>query len=210
MSANLKIRTMQTLLIGATLLTPLAAQDRNHNDRNDSRGANHGSYQNPGQRPGGVQAPQATEHRGGTPNFAGGANNNFRGNDRNNGQFRGPVSSAPRNDFRNDNRGERRDFDRDGNRGFERRDFDRDDHRAYDRGYRSNYGARPVNRGYYVSRYPSRHWVTGEDRAFRIWLAERQMAYMSWDAFDPYLQDEYWDWRDSHPDRLLFSIGFGR
>ena len=180
MSANLKIGTMKALLVGAALLTPLAAQDRNHNDRNDSRNANHGSYQNQGQRPG---VPNAVENRGGFSN-------------------RGPVASAPRNDF--SNRGDRNDnrFDRNDNR-FDRNDnrFDRNDNR-----FRGGY-SRPVVR--YVSRHPGRYWSTGEDRAFRFWLAQRHLAYTSFDACDPYLQDEYWDWRDTHSDRVLFSFNFG-
>ncbi|MEO8029038.1 MAG: hypothetical protein ABI823_21335, partial [Bryobacteraceae bacterium] len=92
---------------------------------------------------------------------------------------------------------------------YDDRRYDRGNNRGYEPNYRSGYARPGYNRGYYVSRFPGRRWSSGEDRAFRLFLAERRLAYVDWNYFDPYDQDEYWDWRDAHPDRILFSIGFG-
>ncbi len=218
MSANLKNRTMQTLLLGAALLTPLAAQVRNRNDQDNSRNANEGHYQNQG-RPAGGQVPQSFENRsGGNQNRGEVRNNNFARDERSSFQNRAPVASAPRYEgnrnayasrgfeHRDNDRGvDRRDYDR----RFEHRDYDRRfENRGYDRDDHVRYVA-PISRGYYVSRYPGRYWSVGEDRAFQVFLADRNMEYVGWDGCDPYLQDEYWAWRDLHSDRILFSLHFG-
>ncbi|MEO8028210.1 MAG: hypothetical protein ABI823_17130, partial [Bryobacteraceae bacterium] len=105
MSANLKIRTMNTLLLGAALLTPLAAQDRNRNDRNDSRGAGQGRYQSQGQRQNTDPARSAVDNRNGYQN---------RGTDnRNSGPAR-QVERAPQADYNRNgyaNRGSQNRYD---------------------------------------------------------------------------------------------------
>jgi len=44
-------------------------------------------------------------------------------------------------------------------------------------------------------------WNGGEERAYRAWLAERRRVYLEFRLLDRRDQEEYWEWRHSHPDR---------
>jgi hypothetical protein len=44
-------------------------------------------------------------------------------------------------------------------------------------------------------------WNSGEDRAYRAYLAERHFEYREFKRLQPREQEEYWAWRHDHPDR---------
>ena len=43
-------------------------------------------------------------------------------------------------------------------------------------------------------------WNDREDRAYRMWLAERHYEYREYARLNKEEQREYWDWRHNHPD----------
>jgi hypothetical protein len=44
-------------------------------------------------------------------------------------------------------------------------------------------------------------WNDREERSYRAWLAERRRQYREFRLLDRREQEEYWEWRHSHPDR---------
>jgi hypothetical protein len=44
------------------------------------------------------------------------------------------------------------------------------------------------------------YWDHREDRAYRMWLAERHYDYREFNRLNHEEQHEYWAWRHSHPD----------
>jgi hypothetical protein len=44
------------------------------------------------------------------------------------------------------------------------------------------------------------YWNTREDRAYRMWLAERHYEYREFNRLNREEQHDYWAWRHSHPD----------
>ena len=50
-------------------------------------------------------------------------------------------------------------------------------------------------------RHDYHRWNGGEERAYRAWLAERHREYREFRLIDRHDQEEYWEWRHSHPDR---------
>ncbi len=44
-------------------------------------------------------------------------------------------------------------------------------------------------------------WNSREDRAYRAYLAERHREYRDFRKLDRREQEEFWEWRHSHPDR---------
>jgi hypothetical protein len=45
------------------------------------------------------------------------------------------------------------------------------------------------------------HWNGREERAYRVYLAERHREYREFGRLERRDQEEYWEWRHSHPDR---------
>jgi len=43
-------------------------------------------------------------------------------------------------------------------------------------------------------------WNDREERAYRIWLAERRYEYREYARLTEAEQHEYWNWRHNHPD----------
>ena len=44
------------------------------------------------------------------------------------------------------------------------------------------------------------YWNDREDRAYRMWLAERHYEYREYARLSHQQQHEYWTWRHNHPD----------
>jgi len=44
------------------------------------------------------------------------------------------------------------------------------------------------------------YWNDREDRAYRMWLAERHYEYREYARLSKDQQREYWNWRHNHPD----------
>lgn len=44
------------------------------------------------------------------------------------------------------------------------------------------------------------YWNDREDRAYRMWLAERHYEYREYVRLNKEEQREYWNWRHNHPD----------
>jgi len=44
------------------------------------------------------------------------------------------------------------------------------------------------------------YWNDREDRAYRMWLAERHYEYREYARLNHDQQHEYWAWRHNHPD----------
>ncbi len=66
-------------------------------------------------------------------------------------------------------------------------DHDRDDHRYYD-----------------ADRRDWHEWNDREDRAYRRYLEERHEQYHDWRRANRKEQRDYWRWRHSHPDEMLW------
>jgi hypothetical protein len=43
------------------------------------------------------------------------------------------------------------------------------------------------------------YWNSGEDRAYRAWLAERHYEYREYARLSKEQQRDYWKWRHEHP-----------
>jgi hypothetical protein len=44
------------------------------------------------------------------------------------------------------------------------------------------------------------YWNDREDRAYRVWLAERHYEYREFARLNHEEQREYWNWRHNHPE----------
>ena len=232
MSRNLKGSFSKALFLSAALLTPVFGQMSDHG-RPDGRTGDRGQFdrgqvndnRNDHARPDTQIRPPAPVNGGSNNGFNGGNRGWYQGNGQS-GQSNPGYTERPeggRGYNAPDNRGngrqargyETRGFESRGfeSRGFEPRGYEsrRYVHGGYARGFGRSYD-RDYDRRFYRARYVSRFWNEREERAYRLYLAERRWDYRAWDECESYDQDDYWDWRDVHPDRVLFSfgIGFGR
>ncbi|MGB7283296.1 MAG: hypothetical protein WBE13_13615 [Candidatus Acidiferrum sp.] len=54
---------------------------------------------------------------------------------------------------------------------------------------------------YYDSNYRDyHHWDDREDHAYRVWLSDRHYEYRDFKKLNKDQQNDYWNWRHSHPD----------
>lgn len=44
------------------------------------------------------------------------------------------------------------------------------------------------------------YWNDREERAYRMWLAERRYEYREFSRLNKEEQRDYWNWRHNHPD----------
>lgn len=44
------------------------------------------------------------------------------------------------------------------------------------------------------------HWNDREERAYRMWLAERHYEYREYARLNKEEQRDYWNWRHNHPE----------
>ncbi len=71
----------------------------------------------------------------------------------------------------------------------------------------------PYNKRYYDNRrYYDRDgrdyhiWNQGEDRAYRFYLNDQHRPYREWRAVKSRDQVEYFRWRHTHPDSVIFVV----
>jgi len=64
---------------------------------------------------------------------------------------------------------------------------------------------REKERRYYDNQRKDYHqWNEHEARAYRRWLEERHEKYRNFTSLQRERQEEYWRWRHSHPDTMLW------
>ena len=48
-------------------------------------------------------------------------------------------------------------------------------------------------------RHDYHRWNSGEERAYRAYLAERRREYIEFSRLERRDQEDYWEWRHNHP-----------